>query len=80
MYEPHASKIKNLYLTNDYIKLPIHTISLRNNTLHDSTLIKLTVTCSVGAGGFLIRCTVTRIKHTANEIRSAMISNKTLFR
>jgi hypothetical protein len=47
------SKIKNLYLRNEFIELLIHTNSIRNNLLHYLTLIKLTAARFVRTGGFL---------------------------
>jgi hypothetical protein len=44
-----------LYLRNDFRYPRIHTSTIRNNALHDLTLIKMTVVRFVGTGGFLIR-------------------------
>jgi len=40
----------------------MHTISTRNNELHDCTLIKLIVSRVEGTGGFIIIANFTRIK------------------
>jgi hypothetical protein len=47
-------KKKKLYLITDFGELPIHTSSIRNNALHDLTLIKMIVIHFVGTGRFLI--------------------------
>jgi hypothetical protein len=44
----------------------MHTVSTRNNELHDCTLIKLIVSHFEGTRGFLIIANFTRIKHIDN--------------
>ena len=50
-----VSKIIHLYLGTDITLVLIHTSNIYKNTLHDLTLIKILVACSVGAGAVLIR-------------------------
>ena len=47
--------MKNICLGTDFRWIIIHTNKIRNNALHDLTLIKLNVARFVSTGGFLIR-------------------------
>jgi hypothetical protein len=49
---------------------------VRNNALHDLTLIKITVTRFVGAGGFLIILAMIWTKHVANYNGPSFILTK----
>jgi hypothetical protein len=51
--EWHVSSIKNLYFGTDFRLLVIYTSSIRNNTVHDLTLIQIIVARVVGTGFFL---------------------------
>jgi hypothetical protein len=45
----------NVYTPTDWIKLQIHTSSIRDGALHDLAFIKMTVVRFMGTGGLVIR-------------------------
>ena len=54
MSRRERAKIKDLYLRTDFGWLRIHSSSIRDNALHDLTLIKITVNPLVDTGCFLV--------------------------
>ena len=46
----------NIYISNYFRQLRIQPTTIRNNTLHDLSFIKMSVAHCEGTGSFLIRC------------------------